>query len=258
MIRRTGDVVTTVAPGVVTACIDRPGAGNAMRGGVLDGLAAALEVAERSEAAVFVVTGAGGTFCAGTDPAELGRGAGGAGRMERFATRFGEVLDRLETAPFATVALVEGCAVASGCELVLACDVAVAATTARLGASHIEHGFVPSAGASVRLCRNLPKARARYLLLSGAVLSAARAERWGLLTLVVRAEDLPDTAGRVVARIAGHRHRDVAVVKRLATNAARLSQEQALPLERTIATRHATSVADGTPFADPISRETTR
>lgn len=235
---RVGDVRATVAGEVVTATIDRPAVKNAINNGVVEGLEAVLDIAAEAAARILIIRGAGGSFCAGADLAELERMRDDPGQVDKFMARLGEVLDRIESAPFATVAVVEGYAVAGGCELLLACDVVLAATTARIGDRHLEYGLAPAAGGSVRLSRHLPKARARYLLLSGELLTADEAEQWGLVTFTVAADQLEVAAARVVARMAGRSRNGIAAIKRMIANADRLSQSQALHLERAVFIRH--------------------
>lgn len=237
---RIGDVLVKTSDDVVMATIDRPGVKNAINEGVIEGLDAALGIAEGSQAKVLVIRGAGGCFCSGVDLVELEHMRDQV-QVEKFMTRLGEVLDRIESAPLVTLAVVEGNAVAGGCELLLACDVAIASTTARIGDGHLEYGLVPAAGGSVRLSRYLPKARARYLLLSGELLSGDEAEQWGLITFAVRPGQLEVTASRLVLRFAGRSGSGLATVKRMIANACRLSLAQAQHLERAVFLRHVSS-----------------
>ncbi len=235
---RVGEVIVDTSEDVVIATIDRPGVRNAINDGVIDGLHAAVEVAEGSSARVLVIRGAGGSLCSGADLIELERMRADPVLVEKFMTRLGEVLDKLESAPFVTMAVVEGHAVAGGCELLLSCDVSVASTTARIGDGHLKYGLAPAAGSSVRLSQHLPKARARYLLLSGELLSGEDAERWGLVTFAVKPGQIETTVSRLVLRLAGRSRCGLATVKRMIANAGRLPQDQALHLERAIFLRH--------------------
>ena len=235
---RVADVCIRTAGRVVYASIDRPEVRNAIDDGVVDGLAAAVDQAEQAQARVLVVRGAGGTFCAGADLAMLDRTRQDPARVEKFMARLGAVLDRIEHGPFASVAVVEGHAVAGGCELLLACDVAVATTTARIGDRHAEYGLVPAAGGSVRLTRRLPKAKANYLLLSGELLSGADAARWGLVTVAVPAEHIDTAVDGIVVRLAGRSSAALATVKHMLGNADRLPQPEALDRERALFMAH--------------------
>jgi enoyl-CoA hydratase/carnithine racemase len=239
--QRVGEVCIRTAGHVVYALIDRPAVRNAIDDGVVDGLAAAVDLAEQGQARVLVVRGAGGTFCAGADLALLDRIRHDPARVDTFMARLGAVLDRIENAPFASLAVVEGHAVAGGLELLLACDIVVASATSRIGDGHVEYGLVPAAGGSVRLPRRLPKARANYLLLSGELLSGADAARWGLVTTAVPGEHIDAAVAGIVSRVAGRSTAALATVKHMIGNASRLPQSEALRWERELFLEHSAS-----------------
>jgi enoyl-CoA hydratase/carnithine racemase len=238
---RVGDVCVRADGHVVSALIDRPGVRNAIDDGVVDGLTAAVDAAEERQARVLVVRGSGGTFCAGADLVMLERIRQDSARVEKFMARLGAVLDRIENASFASVAVVEGHAVAGGCELLLACDIVVATTTARIGDRHVEYGLVPAAGGSVRLARRLPKAQANYLLLSGEMLSGEEAARWGLATVAVPAERIEPAVTEIVSRVAGRSTAALTTVKHMLGNAGRLPESEALGRERALFMAHLAS-----------------
>ena len=200
--RRAGDVVVAVDGPVVRVTIDRPAARNAINEAVVDGLEAALDIAEASRAKVVVLRGAGGTFCAGADLKLVQKLVDGREAMGGYVTRISNVTERLESGPFVSLAVVEGFALAGGCELLLACDISLAAADARIGDRHLEYGLAPGAGGSVRLVRTLPKAQARYLLLTGEAISGAQAAAWGLVTRAVPSAELDAVAEAVVGRLA--------------------------------------------------------
>jgi enoyl-CoA hydratase len=214
--QRAGDVIVTVDGPVVRAVIDRPRARNAINEGVVDGLEAALETADSSGAKVVVLSGAGGHFCAGADLELVQTIVADGERMADYVTRLADIADRLESGPFVSVAVVEGFALAGGCELLLACDLVLASTEARIGDRHLEFGLAPGAGGSVRLVRTLPKAQARYLLLTGEAITGAEAAAWGLVTRAVPPSDLEAAVGEVVARLASRSGDALRAVKRMA------------------------------------------
>jgi len=215
---RVGDVVLVEEPGgagvspgagvVLRATIDRPEARNAISPSVVDGLEAAVRRARDVDARVLVIRGAGGTFSAGADLAFVLSTIDQPGAIEdggAFASvirRLNDVLDEIEAAPFASVAVVDGFALAGGCEILLACDVVVADEAARIGDRHLELGLLPGGGGSVRLYRALSPARARWLLLSGEMISGREAAEWGLVTRAVPLGELDGAAEAMVARLA--------------------------------------------------------
>jgi len=205
---RIGDVVLVEDGPVLRATIDRPEARNAISPTVVEGLEAAVRRGREVDARVLVVRGAGGTFCAGADLAFVLSTIDRPGAMEEGGAftsvirRLADVLDEMEAAPFATVAVVDGFALAGGCELLLACDVVVADEDARIGDRHLELGLLPGAGGSVRLHKALTPARSRWLLLSGEMISGREAAEWGLVTRAVPRGELDGVAEAMIARLA--------------------------------------------------------
>jgi enoyl-CoA hydratase/carnithine racemase len=219
--RRVGDVVLVEDGAALRATIDRAEARNAIGPSVVEGLEAAVRRAREIGARVLVVRGAGGTFCAGADLAFVKGAMDEPGGMEPGGTfttvigRLNEVLNEIEAAPFASVAVVEGFALAGGCELLLACDVVVADEAARIGDRHLELGLLPGAGGSVRLYRALSPARARWLLLSGEMIAGREAAAWGLVTRAVPTDELDATVEAMVARLASRNGDSLAGAKEM-------------------------------------------
>jgi enoyl-CoA hydratase/carnithine racemase len=203
-----GDVVLVDDGTVLRATIDRPQARNAISPAVVDGLEAAVHRAREGGARVLVIRGTGGTFCAGADLAWVRSAMAEPGGMDDggdFASvlaRLNDVLAEIQAAPFASVAVVDGFALAGGCEVLLACDVVVADEAARLGDRHLELGLLPGGGGSVRLHKALTPARSHWLLLSGEMISGREAAEWGLVTRAVPRAELDDVSEAMVARLA--------------------------------------------------------
>jgi enoyl-CoA hydratase len=133
------------------------------------------------EAAVAVLYGAGGTFCAGADLKAIGTPTGnrveetGDGPMGPTRLRLGKPV----------VAAIEGHAVAGGLELALWCDLRVAAADAVLGVFCRRWGVPLVDGGTVRLPRLIGTSRALDLVLTGRPVPAEEAERIGLVNRVV-------------------------------------------------------------------------
>ena len=166
----TDEVLTETRDGVLVITINRPEAKNAVNAAVAAGVAAALDELDDSEdLRVGVLTGAGGTFCAGMDlkafltgesPIVEGRGLAGLTQQQPRKP---------------LVAAVEGWALAGGFEIMLACDLVVAAETARFGVPEVKRGLIAGAGAALRLPERVPMPIALELLLTGDPIDAARA-----------------------------------------------------------------------------------
>lgn len=170
------DVLVETVGRTMVVTLNRPDRRNAMTRAQGEAIAAALDRLDAStDLGVGVLTGAGGTFCAGMDlarflegetPGVPGRGFGG-----------------LTEAPPATplVAAVEGHALAGGFELVLACDLVVAAEDAVFGLPEVKRGLVARAGGLFRLPERIPPSIAAELVLTGDPLPAVRAAELGLV-----------------------------------------------------------------------------
>ena len=241
---RVGDVVLAGEGPVLRATIDRPDARNAIGPSVVDGLEAAVRRARQLDARVLVLRGSGGTFCAGADLAFVRDAIDEPGGLEpagRFMTvigRLNAVLDEIEAAPFASVAVVDGFALAGGCELLLACDVVVADEAARIGDRHLELGLLPGAGGSVRLYRALSPARARWLLLSGEMISGRDAADWGLVTRAVAGGELDAAAEAMIARLAARNGDSLAGAKEMIAAGRDVPVADGLAAERRIFIDH--------------------
>jgi enoyl-CoA hydratase len=158
----------------------------------LDEALATLEAAAPGDVRAVVVRGRGErAFSVGSDVRdfEAQRGPGGRARFELEA----RVAQRLAGLPMPTIAAIEGNALGGGLEIALCCDLRVASERARLGLPEVRLAVTPSTGGTQRLPRIIGPARAKELLLTGRVLTAAEAERIGLVNEVV-------PAGEAVAR----------------------------------------------------------
>jgi enoyl-CoA hydratase/carnithine racemase len=243
--RQIGDVKVHVRGNVVEATLDSVSTRNALSTKVIDGLHGAIDVAGKSHASVLLVRGAGGNFCSGADMRETSALVKrGHHEVERFVARIADVLGRLETLPLATVAVVEGYALAGGFELLLACDIAIGSSTALLGDRHMEHAVLPGAGSSARLLDALTRSRARYLLLSGDMITAEQAAEWGLLTFVSSPENLDRDVGRLVERLSTVSPAALASMKRIILANSCRDIPQAVANERRISREYAANSTD--------------
>jgi enoyl-CoA hydratase len=244
----SGDVVLEVDGPVARVLIDRPAAMNALSPAVLDGLRAAFDAAAEAGCAVLVLRGAGGTLSAGADLPYLQTVLDDEAAVTRYLVEIGAMVDALEAAPFVSVAVVEGYALAGGCEVLLACDLAVVGEQARIGDRHLEYGLLPGAGGSVRLPRALPAALARRLLYTGEMIDGVTAYGWGLVSHAVPGDELERTLEDLLARLSRHSAAALAGQKRLYRASIDTPVTEALVAERAVLVdhlRHSTAAAEG-------------
>lgn len=250
MTERVGDVVLVSEGPVVRATIDRPDSRNAISPTVVEGLEAAVRRARDGDARVLVLRGAGGTFCAGADLTFVLSTIDQPGAMEADGAftsvirRLADVLDDMESAPFASVAVVDGFALAGGCEMLLACDVVVADEAARIGDRHLELGLLPGAGGSVRLHKALTPARSHWLLLSGEMINGREAADWGLVTRAVPADRLDEVAEAMIGRLASRSASALAGAKEMIAAVRDVPVTDGVAAERRVFVDHMTRSED--------------
>ncbi len=116
--------------------------------------------------------------------------------------------------PQPVIAKVNGVAAAAGCQLVAQCDLAIAVDTAKFGTSGINVGLYCSTP-SVPVTRNLGRKQAMELLMTGDMIPAGQAERWGLINRAVPADQLETTVHEMAAKIASKNPEAVALGKDL-------------------------------------------
>ncbi|MCS6901853.1 MAG: crotonase/enoyl-CoA hydratase family protein [Myxococcales bacterium] len=165
--------------GAVTVVeIDRPEARNAVDRATAEALAKAFRAFAADETQrVAILTGAGGTFCAGADLKALGQGRGN--RVEEEGD--GPLGPTRMLLPKPCIAAVEGYAVAGGLELALWCDLRVAARDATFGVFCRRFGVPLIDGGTVRLPRLIGMSRALDMILTGRPVGAEEALDMGLV-----------------------------------------------------------------------------
>ena len=151
------------------------------------------QVAEDGETRIVVIRGNGQAFCAGHDMSEMVGRDHGVHRFREVFTRCSEMMLRLQKLPQPVIAQVHGIATAAGCQLVAACDMAIAETGARFATPGVKIGLFCTTP-MVPLVRVIGRRRAMEMLMSGRFVSAAEAERFGLVNRVVPADRLAEEA----------------------------------------------------------------
>lgn len=180
--------------------INRPEARNALSSEVMSELGVALHRFEADEnIRAIVLTGNDKAFAAGADINEMRDKTFADVYREDFITASWEQIQQVRKPVIAAVA---GYALGGGCELAMACDFILAADTAKFGLPEVNLGVIPGAGGTQRLARFIGKSKAMEMVLTGRFMSAEEAERCGLVSRVVPADDIVDEAVRTAAKIA--------------------------------------------------------
>ena len=187
---------------VALVTVNRPSVLNALNRQTLDDLRQAVDGLAADEGVrAVVLTGAGAkAFVAGADINELATMTPEEGRV--LASAGQAVFERIAQLGKPVIAAVNGFALGGGCELAMACTLRLAADTATFGQPEIKLGLMPGYGGTQRLPRLVGQTKALELLLTGASISAAEAERIGLVNRVVPAAALMDEARGLAAALA--------------------------------------------------------
>lgn len=196
----TSDIVTvTSEKGYALITLNRPEVLNAISIQLMTDLVAALEDADADDAVkCIVLTGNERAFAAGADIREMAEATATDMLVRDQFARW----DRIRRISKPLIAAVGGFALGGGCELAMACDMIIASETARFGQPEITIGVIPGAGGTQRLTRAVGKAKAMEMVLTGRMITADEALRWGLINKVVPAESLLAEARAWAAEIA--------------------------------------------------------
>jgi len=179
--------------------LDRPQTLNALNLALMQETVTALRTLDRDpDVGAIVITGSAKAFAAGADVKEMAP----KNYLDMYVEDWFAAWDQLAQVRTPVIAAVAGYALGGGCELAMACDVLLAADNATFGQPEIKLGVIPGIGGSQRLTRAIGKAKAMDLCLTGRTMNAEEAERAGLVSRIVGADDLLDTAIEVAGTIA--------------------------------------------------------
>ncbi|MGW5515609.1 enoyl-CoA hydratase [Nocardia africana] len=209
-------------PQIALVTLNRPERMNAMAFDVMIPLRETLEsVAADNDVRVVVLTGAGDGFCSGADL----QGAGRVPNIEGLtrttvARRSMDLLDNVMTTlrrmHQPVIAAINGAAIGGGFCLSMATDIRIASEQAYFRAAGINNGLTSAElGISYLLPRAIGASRAFEIMLSGRDIDAAEAERIGLVSRTVAADELLDTCYELAERIIGYSRVGTELTKRM-------------------------------------------
>lgn len=210
------------APQVALVTLNRPERMNAMAFDVMIPFRESLESISRdNDVRVVVVTGAGHGFCSGADQQDAGviPDIGGL-TLPTIALRSMELLDDVILAirrmHQPVVAAVNGAAIGGGFCLALAADIRLASEAAYFRAAGVNNGLTAAElGLSFLLPRAIGSSRASEIMLSGRDVDADEAERIGLVSRTVAADDLLPECYRLAEHIIGFSRPGIELTKRM-------------------------------------------
>ena len=187
---------------IATITFNRPKALNALNAALLDEFSLALDkIAADENIHVLVLTGAGDkSFVAGADINELA--TYNSLSAKNFARKGHNIIAKLQELPIAVIAAVNGFALGGGTEIAIASDFIYASENAKFGQPEINLGLIPGFGGTQRLPRLIGMNRAKELVFTGKMISAAEAEKIGLVNKVIPPDQLMEEVIQTAKEIA--------------------------------------------------------
>lgn len=191
--------------GVAIVTLNRPEKLNALSPGMRAGIPQAIaDIAADDDIKVLIITGAGRAFCSGADVGGLAAGTVAPrwielGHAEGTGFHLGPLIWGLEKP---TIAAINGVTVGAGFGIVMNCDIRIASDQARLAPGYVRMGLAMEWGMSYILPRVVGSSRTMEILLTGDFINATEAEQLGLVSKVVPAEELMDTAMKLATKLA--------------------------------------------------------
>jgi enoyl-CoA hydratase len=199
---QSNEVITVERHGsVAILTINRPEKLNALNSEVHTKGVEALELLNDDESVhVLIITGSGfKSFIAGADISEF-EGQTPVSQRELFKGR--SLFNSIDAFPKPVIAMINGFCLGGGNELALACDIRICSENARFSQPEIDLGIMPGGGATQRLTHLIGEGRAMELILSGSMIDATTAHKFGLVNHIFPAEELKPRTLEFAQRIA--------------------------------------------------------
>jgi enoyl-CoA hydratase len=172
-----------------------------------------VEVSDRKEIRVMIITGEGKAFVAGADIAEMVDMNSEQG--SNFSRIGQNTFSSLEKMDIPVIAAINGFALGGGCELAMGCDFRIASTFAKFGQPEVNLGLIPGYAATQRLPRLVGLSNALYLLCTADMINAEEALRMGLVQKVVEPDQLIPEVIAMATKIASKGHQAVCKIKKV-------------------------------------------
>jgi enoyl-CoA hydratase/carnithine racemase len=221
---------------VVTITLNRPDTRNALSGDLIDGLINALEKANRDKnVGCVILTGAGKSFSSGGNLQEIKnmttKDNMSQSQLEDWY-RFGiqKIPLTMNAIDVPIVAAVNGHAIGAGNDLCTMCDIRIAGEDAKFSESFLRIGIIPGDGGSWFLPKIIGLSRAAEMILTCDVLDAEKALNWGLVSQIVKNEELIIQAKKIANKIASQPPEATRRAKRLLRMSQNVSLDNALEM----------------------------
>ena len=215
--------------GIVT--VNRPRQMNSMNSLTRSELAEAFKLLENDKnIAVILLTGSKGkAFIAGADIKEF------LNQTIETETKLKEdwiVTNVISNLKKPVIAVIDGFCLGGGLELAMSCDLRIASDRSKLGQPEINIGIIPGAGGTQRLTRLIGEGRAMEMILTGRMITAEEAFRYGIINFVYDSDDLMDEAMEIANTIGEKSKYAVERAKKSVKAVSEMKLEDGLKLER--------------------------
>lgn len=227
----TYETITVEKRGAVAVLtINRPDKLNALNNAVhAEGVAALDELRTDDEVRVLVITGAGEkSFIAGADIGEF-RDRTPVTQRQKFYER--SLFNSIDSFPKPVIAMVNGFCLGGGNELAMACDIRICSPNARFSQPEINLGIMPGGGGTQRLTRLIGEGRSMEMMLTGDMIDAETAHKFGLVNHVYNADELETKTMEMANKIAEKAPIALALCKEAVKFASRSNLDEGLRRE---------------------------
>jgi len=223
------DVIFKKEGTIAYITINREKAYNALNSSVLKRLEEIfLELEEDHEVMVVVITGAGEkAFIAGADLKEIKD----AENRPELIKEGQKAISAILTSSKVVIAAVNGYALGGGTELALACDIRIASENAKFGLPEAGLGLMPGYGGTQLAPRLIGTGKAKYIMFTGEMITAAQAYEFGLVEKVYSIEKLMDEVNDLAKNISSKGPLALMAIKRAVDNGIQLPIDDALKIE---------------------------
>lgn len=209
--------------------LNRPKVLNALSTELMNELVQILfELDDNPKVRAIILTGNDRAFAAGADIEQMVS----ASPIDQISDNRFRSWQQLSMITKPIIAAVNGFALGGGCELAMSCDIIIAGDSAKFGQPEIKIGTTPGAGGTQRLTRAIGKSKAMMMVLTGEMIDAARAEKWGLVAKVVPADALLGEALELAKLISQKAPIAVKLAKESVNKAYEMTLSNAVDFER--------------------------
>ena len=198
-----GKVILRKDSGVAVITLNSPDSMNALESRLFEELeSAVLDVAADDSICAVILTGSGRSFCAGGDLNRFAEGFATAEEGCLYMKHFAPFVKAFALMPKPTIAAVNGYAVGAGFCIALHADMIVASQEAKFGMAFANVGLIPDLGGLYALPRMVGMPRAKELVFTGRLISAAEAKEIGIVNYVTESCDLEQESHKLAQKLA--------------------------------------------------------